>query len=129
VRKGQRTEKNGVDDTEDGGVGSNTEGESENGHAGEDRSFEKHSNAEADISKECFNQSERPLLTGRFFGLFDATEFEKSTAPGFIEGHTRAKIVRNVEFEMCKQLRIQFPIELPSACQVAEADKKGAKSS
>jgi hypothetical protein len=115
------------DHGEDGGVGGDAEGKSENDNKGEGRRFPKATRSKANVLEESFESGESALITDALFGLFEATELEEGGATGILGSEAAAEIVVDVKLQMRGKFSVQFPFKARTAKQVKDAVESGAK--
>ena len=75
LRVWKRAEENTVDDGEERGVGTNTEGQNEDGGGSEAGIMAKHAGGVAEVVEERFKERKGALVADAFFGLFEAPIF------------------------------------------------------
>jgi hypothetical protein len=115
------------DHREDGGVGGNAEGESQNHNESESARFAEETRAETKVLEERFERGKSALISDALFGLLKASELEESGATGFVGSEAGAEIVVDVVLEMGEEFSVQFPFEVRTAKQVKDALEGGAK--
>jgi hypothetical protein len=125
TREWERAEEDGVDDGKDGGVGADTEGESEDGNSGEGGGFSEEAEGEAGVVEERFYERERLLVVDELLGLFEAAEFEEGLAAGFFGGHAFGEVAVDVELEVGGEFGVEVAVGFCE--EIFQAEERGAE--
>ena len=107
----ERAEEDAVDDAEDGGGRTDTEGKSEDRDGGEDRRFAKHAKTESEVLEKSFEEWEGAVVADEFFGLLRATEPDQSLAAGFLRGHAGFEVVGDSFVDVGGHLGFEVGVE------------------
>src|SRR6185437_1592597 len=83
IRIGKGSQKHGIHDAENGGVGADAESEREHGDGGEAGGFAEHAQGVAEVLRQIVNIVCAAHVAAFLFELFDAAEVQKSVAAGF----------------------------------------------
>src|SRR5438874_515227 len=96
ARVGKRNQENSVHETEDGGVGADAEGESENRDRGKAGRLAEHAESEAKVLEQCFEEGKAAGTAVLLFGLLPAAEAEVRLAASFGGGEAARSEERRV---------------------------------
>jgi len=109
-------EEDGVDDAEQGGVGTEAEGEGEDGEGGEEGRAGEAAGAVAGIAEELFDPGEGAGFAVEFLGLLEAAVFAAGAQAGLFRGEATANEVLFEQGEMGGHfaLHLLFPMVVPS---------------
>src|SRR2546429_2483292 len=83
----------------------------------------QHANAVAGVLQEHLQNGQAAAVANRFFGLFDAAEFDEGLAAGFCGAHAGAEIVFDMHLEMAVHLRREIPVSALFAEESAESQQ------
>ncbi len=98
--------------------------ENDDGKAG---IFSQHTKGEAQILKERFQKGQSAALAIKFFGLFDASEFDHRLATCFCGAHTGAQIVFDVHLEMAFHFVSEFALSPVFAKETSQTYEQRAQ--
>ena len=124
--EGQRAQKDGVDEGEDGGVGSDAEGERENGGDGEAGGFAELPEAEADVAADLFEHWDTSLGAITFFDLGDTAEAAQGCGAGLSWGHAVPAIVCDGELDVCTEFFVEVGVETVATEERGDAAEDGS---
>jgi hypothetical protein len=96
----EHAEDDSVDEGEDGGVGADTESESEDGNGGVYGRIAKRAQGVTDVLEKGFEEGDAASVATLFFGAFEAAEFAARAAEGFVAGDAVAVEIVSVGFQM-----------------------------
>jgi hypothetical protein len=120
IREWERTEEDGIDDREDGGVGADAESESEDGDNCKGRRFFQEAEGETGVVKEGFYDGEGLLFADALFGLFEAAEFEEGLAAGFLGPEALTEMVVDVELQVVRKFGVEVAVAFKNVEQAEE---------
>jgi hypothetical protein len=120
LRIRERTEEDGVDDTENGGVGADAEGEGENGDGGESGIFAEYAEGKADVAGESFEEEAGALFANVFLGFFNGAESDVGAAFGFRAGKAGAFEVVGVAGDVGAEFFVKVGVEIGATKESGE---------
>src|SRR5579883_513191 len=105
---GQRLEQNGIDDTENGGVGADTQGERQDRDSGKSRTLAERAKGVAEVLEKGIKPGQPAEFPIDFLELCGATEANPRGADGLFMAHATAKIFFCEQIEMAFELAFEF---------------------
>src|SRR4029077_2893444 len=105
---GQRIEEHAVDDGEDGGVGADAEGKSEDRDEGEPGILAQRARAVAQILEEFFEPEPAPLVAGNLLHQLNVAKFATGGLLGTVDGFAALRTVVRGHLQMGLQLLLQL---------------------
>src|SRR5215469_112969 len=127
MRHRQVAQQDLIGQREDGGVGADAQGESENGDGGEARRFSEHAKSEAQILEQGVEEGKATAVAVALPGLFETAELEERLAAGLFGGHALSEVAFDSHFQVRTQFGVEVAIELRAAKDGAQAVKRLAK--
>ena len=112
IIEGQRAEEEGVDDAENGDVGSNAESEDEDGDNGEDAIAIEGADGVAEILEENIERGKAAGLTLPLAGLLDAAEADEGAAAGFLRRHALVDVFFYGEVDVGLEFGVEVGVAL-----------------
>jgi hypothetical protein len=114
--RGIGTKEEPFNPTEDSGIGSDAESETQNHEDGKAGATEQHANAEAKILQDGFEHGEAAGLAIKFLGLLNAAEKEEGLAASLFRGQAATEELLSGHFKV----RFEFGVELAFEFATAE---------
>ena len=108
----EHAEDDRVDKGEDGGVGADAEGESEDGDGSEGGILAQGAQGVADVLEQRFEERDAAGVATFFFGGFEAAKFEAGAAEGFVPRDAGGDEVVGVGFEMEAEFGVHVALHL-----------------
>ena len=108
ISDGEIFEKDGVDESEDGGVGANAEGEGEDGGGGEARSFGELTRGEAEVLCELVEPGPAPGGACVFVDESAITKSFHGGVAGLLRGHAGSDVLGDLLLEMELEFVVKF---------------------
>src|SRR5262249_13296634 len=131
LRLGKRkgAEQDRVNDGEDGGVGSDTEAEHEDGREGECGALAQHAQGEPEILKKIFDGADAASVAGLLFSELDATEVSEGGAAGVFGRETGRGVLLCFSFEVVAEFVVEVAFDIGAAEKRAQAKGNCGKRS
>src|SRR5271167_715786 len=126
IGKWKRTPKLRLENAEDGGVGSNAEGERENDDEREAGIFAKDAPGVAKVAQQSFDRGQAFAIAPGLLGLFEAAEFDQGLAAGFNRRHSGPKVVFDVKLEMAFHFCGEFALAAVLAKEAGDSNEQRA---
>src|SRR5579863_3290909 len=108
LRIGKRAKNNAVDNTENSGVGADSEGQSEDGDGSKTWRFAQHAQSEAQVQEDLFEPDEGPDVASVFPDARDVAEFEKGSAARFLGGHAASDVVLRFPLDVVADVGVEI---------------------
>src|SRR5215813_14177476 len=119
IRQGDQ--QDAIDQTEDGGSGTDAERQRKNRHRREARILGKRANTETKILSDRFEEGEGSRLTMTFLDLLNSAKSEERIAAGFSGRHARAEVVGDVQSKVRGEFFAEVSVETFAADKVPSA--------
>ena len=124
MRNGERAQQDRVEDTENGGIGTDPQSKSEDGDQGETCVFCEHARGEANVLPDGLESGESPQLAASLSGEHGVAELAARGVPRFFRVDAFGAILFFPLGEMKGQLVFDVAVELAAMEERFEAEAK-----